>query len=176
MAEHYKSWSALKKRLEGLLCDALKGRIEYFLTYYRKVHNAYGRAAIKLDGTELACFSWIEMCRQEWAEADAYKQASSLPYDEVRQALKPQWDADGTYCNNDFINAALEFLNLPIEDALSSENCLIQIFAILDRRTGKRTLLRIKESEAVQSYPEWVRQFYQLRFEAENLYLSQNNQ
>jgi len=50
---HYKSWAGLRKQLEALLCDPLKGRVTYFLTRYHTVHNAYGRAAIRLDGKEL---------------------------------------------------------------------------------------------------------------------------
>ena len=63
--KHYKSWAGLNKQLSQLLCAELKGRISYFLTRYHDVHNAYGRAAIRLDGRELVCFSWIEMYQQE---------------------------------------------------------------------------------------------------------------
>ena len=30
----YKSWSDLRKRMDGLLCEALKGRITYFFTRF----------------------------------------------------------------------------------------------------------------------------------------------
>jgi hypothetical protein len=41
------------------------------------------------------------------------------------------------------------------------------MFAILDRRVGKRTLIRLKETEDAQ--PDFLRQFYRLRLEAEHL-------
>lgn len=61
----YKSWANLNKQLQDLLCAGLKGRVTYFLTRYHKVHNAYGRAAIRVDDQELVCFSWIEGYRQD---------------------------------------------------------------------------------------------------------------
>ncbi len=39
--------------------------MSYFLTRFHKVHNSYGRAAIRLDKREMVCFSWIEMHHQE---------------------------------------------------------------------------------------------------------------
>ncbi|MCR5664167.1 MAG: hypothetical protein K6G17_04700, partial [Oscillospiraceae bacterium] len=41
-----------------------------------------------------------------------------------------------------------------------------------DRRVGKRTLIRIKDD--VEKLPEWVKQFYRLRCEAENINFQQN--
>ena len=41
------------------------------------------------------------------------------------------------------------------------------MFAILDRRVGKRTLERLKD--LLNEQPEWLKPFYLLRFEAENL-------
>ena len=52
--ENYKSWSGLNKQLSEPPCDELKNRITYFLTRYHSVHDSYGRAASRLDGTELA--------------------------------------------------------------------------------------------------------------------------
>ena len=62
---HYKSWSGLNKQLAECLCDSLRNRVTYFLTRYHEVHNSYGRAAIRLDGKELAVFSWIDMYKQD---------------------------------------------------------------------------------------------------------------
>lgn len=62
---HYKSWSGLNNQLAECLCDSLRNRVTYFLTRYHEVHNSYGRAAIRLDGKELAVFSWIDMYKQD---------------------------------------------------------------------------------------------------------------
>ena len=50
---------------------------------------------------------------------------------------------------------------------IQSNNPIVRMFAILDRRIGKRTLEKLKDTLAEQ--PEWLKQFYILRFEAENL-------
>ena len=160
---HYKSWSGLKKQLNECLCDPLKNRVSYFLTRYHEVHNSYGRASIKLDGKELAVFSWIDMCKQESDAHERWKETGV--YDSDALELKNKWEKGGTLSEWDFLQAATDFLQMPIADALTCDNCLIRIFAILDRRVGSRTIKQIQDSEIYKTYPEWVQQFYTLRFE-----------
>lgn len=160
--KHYKSWAALNKQLSGFLCEECKNRISFFLTRYHKVHNSYGRAAIRLDGREIVCFSWIEMYRKE---SDLHKiwEETGI-WDENNLDLKKKWDADAVYCDMDFLEAAVSFLDMTIKEALNSDNYIVRIFAILDRRVGKRTLRKIKEENSYQNLPVWVNQFYRLRF------------
>ena len=159
----YKSWNGLNKQLSNLLCEKLKSRISYFLTRYHKVHNSYGRAAIRLDNKELVCFSWIEIYRQESDINKIWKETGIWDYENPK--LKNKWDTDGTYHDMDFLSAATSFLKMPIEEALENENNIIRIFAILDRRIGKRTLKKIEEKGEYRKLPDWVRQFYDLRME-----------
>ncbi len=160
---HYKSWSGLSKQLSECLCEGLKGKITYFLTSYHEVHNSYGRAAIRLDGKEMISFPWMERYHQEAAISELYESSpkSSLP--EIEAAMKQRWDADLTYCDMDFLEAALQFRNMTIRQALASENGIIRILAIMDRRVGRRTLKQIALAKEYKEYPEWVRQFYELR-------------
>ena len=160
---HYKSWSGLNKQLNESLCDSLKDRISYFLTRYHEVHDSYGRASIKLDGKELVVFSWIDMYRQERDISERWKETGV--YDSDALELKNKWEKEGTLSEWDFLQAATDFLQMPIADALTCDNCLIRIFAILDRRVGSRTIKQIQDSEIYKTYPEWVQQFYTLRFE-----------
>lgn len=162
---HYKSWSGLKKQLSECLCDSLKDRVSYFLTRYHEVHDSYGRASIKLDGKELVVFSWIDMRKQEGDTYERWKGTGM--YDSDVLDLKDKWEREGTLSEWDFLQAATDFLQMTIADALISDNCLIRIFAILDRRVGRRTIKQIQESELYKTYPEWVQQFYKLRFECE---------
>ena len=161
--EHYKSWSGLNKWLCERLCEELKGRITYFLTRYHKVHDSYGRAAILLDGKELARFSWVEQYRQEQQVSAKYAEDRSKGWFDLYDEMKPAWDKTCTYCEWDFLSAVLEFRNLSIQDALNSEDYIIKSIAILDKRVGKRTLQKIKAEEEYKKYPEWVRHFYELR-------------
>jgi len=160
---HYKSWAGLNQQLNECLCPPLKNRITYFLTRYHDVHNAYGRAAIRLDGKELVCFSWIEQYRQEM-QIDQFLSENEGYCEMAEQALKSQFDQNCTYCDKDFLAAALNFRDLSIQDALQSENLIICILAVLDKRVGKRTLQRIASEGSYKKLPQWVQQFYTLRF------------
>lgn len=153
--ERYKSWQYLNKQLSERLCEGLRGRVTYFLTRYHAVHNSYGRAAIRLDGKELAVFTWNNGFLLEYAEIDA-------PEEEYHR-LKREFAENGILSEWNFLQAAVDFLQMPIANALGSENYLIKIFAIMDRRAGKRTLQKLAESGEYKSYPEWVRRFYELR-------------
>lgn len=162
---HYKSWGYLNKQLADLLCDELKERVSYFLTRYHKVHNSYGRAAICLDQKEQVCFSWIEMYHQESDLHKVWEETGIWDNNDLQ--LKKKWDENATYYDMDFLSAATSFLQMPIKEALNSDNYIVRVFAILDRRIGKRTLRKIKEDGAYQSYPFWVKQFYDLRLKTE---------
>lgn len=161
MVDHYKSWSQLNKNLSDLLCDELKGRLSYFLTRYHKVHNSYGRATIRLDHQELVCFSWVERYHQNHDLNEAWKETGV--WDPNNTDIKSRWDTNATYHDMDFLAAATTFLQTPIEEALYSENYIIRIFAIVDRRIGKRTLQKLAEDGDYQDFPAWVKQFYVLR-------------
>ena len=161
--DHYKSWSGLNKWLNECLCEELKGRITFFLTRYHKVYDSYGRTAILLDGKELVCFSWIEQYRQEQQVAVKHNEDRSKDWLALYEEMKPGWAENCTLCEWDFLSAVLEFRNLSIQNAMNSEDYIIKILAILDKRVGKRTLQKIKEAEEYKNYPEWVRQFYELR-------------
>lgn len=166
--EHYKSWGGLQKQLNECLCEALKNRVTYFLTRYHDVHDAYGRASIRLDGTELICFSWVEMYHQESAVSHALKKDPQLNFEDAIDQLKPEWDKNCTYYEMDFLDAVLKFRNMSIQTALASDNYIIKILAILDKRVGKRTLAQISDTKEYEAYPAWVRQFYLIRFSADS--------
>ena len=116
-----------------------------------------------LDGKELVCFSWIEQYRQEQQVAAKHNENRSKDWFELYEEMKPGRAENCTLCEWDFLSAVLEFRNLSIQDALNSEDYIIKVLAILDKRVGKRTLLKIKDTEEYKKYPEWVRQFYELR-------------
>ena len=160
---NFRTWSSLNKRLKESLCDELKERITYFYTRFREAHDAPRCAAIRLDGKELIRFKWINMYEQENDISELIKQGIHLSFDKMDEMMKPKWDENGTYDGGDFFRSAAGFLNLSIADALVSEDYIVKILAILDKRVGKRTLEKIREAGEYQNYPDWVRQFYELR-------------
>lgn len=60
-----------------------------------------------------------------------------------------------------------EFDNQSIEESLKSDNLIVRIFAVLDRRIGRRRLILMKETIADES--EIFREFYAIRAKAEGL-------
>lgn len=79
---------------------------------------------------------------------------------------KEKWMPNCTLCETDLINSLTIYLKADIATALHSDNYLLRVFAYMDRRVGKRTLIKIKDD--VEKLPEWVKQFYRIRCEAEN--------
>lgn len=149
-------WSYIRQKLEQeYLAESLKGRIRYFVTTYRKSHDQEGKAVIRLDGREIVSGDYWHM---EHPDFFAYTQV----------------DADrlgrGAFDQHSFYAAFAELNGQSIDKSLASDNLLVRIFAILDRRTGKRRLIAMQEQ--MQHEPEALRYFYRLRTEAEGLQMS----
>ena len=174
------SWSGVRKRLEqDLLCPALRGRVRYFLTHYHGAPDNYGRFAVRLDGKEVVFanpYNEIHNTKisnrvkaelgenRRWWEL--YEDDKSR-YDEIFRLADRRCVEQGAMEIYHIRDALREYLNAPVRDALSSENAAVRMFAILDRRVGKRTLARL--SGSVGRQPEWLRPIYRARFEAEGL-------
>ena len=151
-------WSKIRDKLENeYLADSLKGRIRYFATAYRESHDGdKSRAAIYLDGKPIISGSTFEEC----AKPDhSYAYEYCGPEDDD---LKNGW-----FDQYDFYFSFEEYGNQSIEASLNSQNQLVRIFAVLDRRTGKRTLYKLKERIDTES--EIFRLFYAIRMDAEGI-------
>lgn len=176
----YKSWSNLKKQMNDLLCDSLKDKISYFYTSYHEVHNAYGRASINYNKKELVVFSW-DIGYAKWDDEYTVLNETNVNiqtlgnfhavWDEqkrVQEELnKNKWMPEGKLCETDFINAITAYLKTDVATSLHSDNYLLRVFAYMDRRVGKRTLIKIKDE--VEKLPGWAKQFYQIRCEADGI-------
>lgn len=175
------SWSGIRKRLEReFLCEKLRGRVQYFMTRYHGAPDEYGRFAVRLDGKEIV---FANPYNERYASRAANKIKSELgesrPWAELYDDDRPRYDeifrrADA-YCiaHNAMeiyhvTDAIREYLNAPIQAALTSENPAVRMFAVLDRRVGKRTLAKL--SGSVGEQPEWLRPFYEVRLRAEGCF------
>jgi hypothetical protein len=88
------------------------------------------------------------------AHFDAYRhEMESLPFEERVE-----------FCDPAFAEALTVYRALPVRDALFHNNPIIRMFAVLDRRVGKRTLAHIRSRAARE--PEWLQPFCRLRFSA----------
>lgn len=159
-------WSKMRNKLENeYLAYSLRGHIQYFATSYSKCPDHEGRAAILLDGKEIVSGSYYEQWSKEHLlprdEKLKARLASVFPFMDDTAVQYGQFDQS---C---FYHAFNEFDNQSIEQSLASENMLVRIFAILDRRIGKRRLERM--SSMIEKEPEVFRLFYTIRIKSEGI-------
>ncbi|QNG59465.1 hypothetical protein H4O14_16965 [Bacillus sp. PAMC26568] len=166
-------WSKLKKELEGFICDSLKDRVSYYATNYRKAHDQLGRAYITVDKKEVFNMCTIKSNRILFNKENELRKLIDIDYDvdngaenyRISVQAHEIIESEGTFAQYDFFNAAEQYLNAPIDHSLESKDMIIKIFSLLDRRIGKRTLL--KRYESIQNDLEIIQYFYRLRCEAE---------
>ena len=158
------SWSGIRKKLEqDYLAQSLRGRVSYFVTSYRESHDQEGRASILVDGKEVLQGNYYNY----------YLRSQMLPEDVPQTGIfSDVVDASilelGMFDGYTFYCAFQEYDNQSIENSLCSENLLVRIFAVLDRRVGKRRLIAMKEK--METEPTILHYFFWLRAEAEGLY------
>lgn len=169
------TWSGIRKKLEtDYLCPALRGRVRYFATTYRESHDREGRAAILVDGVEVLKSSYYEFAPAYWKLQSELRKLGETDWREAAFKAGQTILEDGLFDQRDFYAAFQEFDNQSVEASLSSENPIVRIFALLDRRLGKRRLAALEETMGNEL--DWVRPFYLLRMEAEGLNLQKEKE
>ena len=161
------TWSGIRKKLEkDYLAQNLRGRIQYYATSYSKSPDHEGRAAIRYNGKEIVkgCY-W-----NNWTKAELFPQDEKW---EGRMSIENAYMDYvalklGVFDQRCFHKAFEEFDNQGIDKSLISDNLIVRIFAILDRRIGKRRLLLIQET--IEDEPETFQVFFTIRAKAEGLY------
>ena len=160
------TWSGIRKKLETeYLAQSLRGHIQYYATSYSRSPDHEGRAAIRYDGKEIikGCY-W-----NNWMKAHLFPKDEKY---ERRMRLENAYMDDtalrlGIFDQRCFYRAFKEFDNQSIEKSLESDDLIVRIMAVLDRRVGKRRLLLMKEK--MENEPETFREFYAIRMKAEGL-------
>ena len=145
-------WSKEKKLLEEHLAASLKDKLNYRLEGGRK--TTYG-ATYKVDilflGKTIVSFregidyvtDFYEFeLRQQLETIEWTKEESHRLFLEAQERL---WYEE-KYTTSLFFKGMVEYLSLSIEDALKHRQFMIRFFAILDKRCGKRTLIKLAES------------------------------
>ena len=160
------TWSGIKKKLETeYLAQSLRGHIQYYATSYSKSPDHEGRAAIRYNGKEIikGCYwnNWIKAELFPKDETYSNRMSTEMAYmDDTALQL-------GVFGQRCFYKAFSEFDNQNIEASLKSDDLLVRIFAVLDRRVGKRKLALIKET--ITSDSKTFQEFYTIRAKAEGL-------
>lgn len=186
------NWKYIKKLLEKeFLCEKLRGHITYDLTDYRPAPWYQQHFIMKCDDTILLEASqphceWDKRFNYPTVEYGACQMIaekaclrfgeSGIPQAEVERITRFTTNEVMAYISHynavygvaEIIDAIGVYLHSDIEKSLSSEEFFILALAILDRRCGKRKLEKFAEWNYV-SYPNWLRDIFRLRFEAEGL-------
>lgn len=161
------SWSGMRKYLEReMLAESLHGRVQYGCTAYVGMDGCR-IFEIRVDGKQFKRFS-METVNTYFISMGLKKDPAGYYWDEFWELYRKYPMQDRTeYDDEEFCNALAVYRNQSIQDSIRAENPLIRMFAILDRRIGKRTLIKIKEAAPHQ--PDWLNALYQIRLDAEHL-------
>lgn len=159
-------WSKTRKAMYERLAPSLKGRVfydfEYCRPHYRTEPPANSRCHCVFCSYNR--FFRIVIDKKEKimiANSDVYYKSEGYPTEEEKRRK-------GLFEIKDVAEAMHLYLNVySIEECLTWENPLVYLFAILDRRVGKRTLIKINREK--ENKPQWLWRFLELRLEAENI-------
>jgi hypothetical protein len=169
-------WSKLKKIAETLLADSLKNRIKYHVTQYGPGDSyTMARGWITLDGKEIANFSSAEWLMQHGNLAgqtqninqtsDYTNPAQETGYYLAHAEAQEILHGRSIYSRDQFYESLEEYVQLPIDAALSSRKKIIQGLALLDRRFGTR---RLKAVELPELATIFIATCYHIRSTAES--------
>lgn len=168
-------WSQLKRQIEGTFADSIRGRVEVWNTRYRKAHDQEGEAWITIDKKLVYNMAtgiyWEEVVQEAERVSGVKKDVSYSDTEEFHRF----WDAfhkaeqtvrqRGILTLEDANKALFEYLNMPMDNILSSDNIIIQAFGMLDKRLGKRRLRALD----IQGKHPLVKTLYEFRCSAEGI-------
>ena len=165
MGKKMGSWSGMRKYLEkDMLAENLKGRVRYNCTSLPGM-DGFCLFEIYVDGRVVKRFSWetvntyfIENRLKENSDPHG-KLEYWAGFTELLDSVPIEKRTE--YTDEEFCKALEKYRNSPIEQSLCSEDPIQRMFAILDRRVGKRRIE--SEIKTLNEQPEWLRTFYTLR-------------
>lgn len=167
-------WSKMKQLLEGFLCPELVGRVEYKATSYRYMPDKSGRCYITVDKKEIfnmndvsTMVKWYKTEQEIKNDLERLIEVSDEEIDEIRKTstgaipeerlkviarnrkistyAKQILSAQVELSKSDFNKAATDFLSGSLEKSLDSNEIILNVFAIIDRRLGKKRIQGMKE-------------------------------
>ena len=167
------SWSGMRKYLEQeMLAESLKGRVQYICSTGPCMDD-FKFFELRIDKKVVKRFSW-ETVQKYFIDSGISSGTHIHPmtrnefWDGFFKTLDsyPVGNRD-EYTDDEFCASLARYRNQSIEKSIDSADPIERMFAIFDRRTGKRTLLRIKERMADE--PLWLRDIIKLRLDAEKI-------
>lgn len=176
-------WTKTKTLVENLICEKLKKRLNIYATSYNVSLGEQRRIWITLDNKEIFSASSAHFLMEHDKLWEEVKRRTSKPFPDCLYECFPEFvekisDLDysllileqrSIFNVERVYDALVQYPNFPIEEALSSENVIVQALAMVDKRLGKRRLKHLV------FYPDThpiVSKFYQIRCEIEGISIS----
>ena len=179
-------WSKTKSTLESFLCDKLQGRIKIYATVYRKFHDCPSRVWITFDNKEIISASDVTYQTKHeelYRKIKGEEGLKDIPFNENwhvmlnsperKELIIASDNATEMMGNQNIFNSYhfytpfMEYGSLSIDEALHSENIIIRAYAMLDRRLGKRRLIKFKFNTH-DAHP-LILDFYKIRCDVEGI-------
>ena len=168
MGKIFGSWSGMRKYLEQeMLAESLKGRIRYGCTSYVGMDGCH-IFEICIDGKPFKRFSWetVNIYLIDHGYKDNPSGGITGYWAKFWELIDEYPVTDRTeYTDGEFCEALEKYRSQDIQVSIHSDHPLVRMFAVLDRRVGKRTLTKMKDEPQHQ----WLQQIYDLRFRAEGI-------
>ncbi|MDA7027662.1 hypothetical protein PJ311_13830 [Bacillus sp. CLL-7-23] len=161
-------WSKQKKQLTNFMCESLKNRVVFQVTSYRKAHDQMGRVYVMIDKKNaLSMCSLKTMSETYIRQKNLWASGKEQNIEQIQELAIAQANDAGYFSKYHFWYALEEYFSNSIDQTLSSPDPIVRTLGMLDKRTGKRRLLKMKQQ--IQDEHDIVKYFYQLRIKAEGL-------
>lgn len=163
-------WSKVKKEVEAKFSDKLRGRVQLYITSYGQgydINDLFNRGWITVDGKEVVNFSTPDSFYLKGSDFNSTTPIGNVKAEEVAYEHRTlnQLSGKGEFSKFDLSYCCYAYLDMAINEALNHESPVINMLAVLDKRTGKRKLFKLNEN----SMHPLVRYFFRLRLEAEKI-------
>lgn len=163
-------WSKVKKNVENKFSEKLNKKIQLYITTYGTdydISDLFNRGWITVDGKEVVNFStpdsfYLNKNDYHFATPTNCAVPTVIEYEERAPGRLSE---KGEFSKYDLSHCCYAYLDLNIEEAINHKSPIINMLAVLDKRLGKRRLLKLNENEL---HP-LVRYFLNLRLESENI-------
>ncbi len=159
------SWSGMRNYLEKeMLTESLIGRVRYSCTEYPGM-DGLRIFEIFIDKKPVKRFSFETL--NVYFTKNGFKSNKDNELWSEFWTLKDKYSVNERteYTDEEFCRALELYRSQDIKTSISSDNPLVRMFAVLDRRIGKRTICKLKED--IKNQPQWLQEFYNLRIYAE---------
>lgn len=191
-----RKWSKINKEFKNLRAKSMEKTIDIGITSYRKAHDNAGRGYIRVNGKEILNACTLSKNREIYKrekenknieidknllEKEKLNLKNNILYEDynseeleniaknrlIYEISEKELLKENIYDELDLVYSIEEFLNMNIQEAIKSKNNLINIFYLIDRRVGKRTLKTIEKE--IEEKDELVKNIYKLRCIKENI-------